>query len=423
MSGKLFLDAAAMYRASRGVASKYVALQRHQLDIYSKTLSLVKGVKVQTDRVSSTIRAASAVSQPMNHRSEEIVRGQGAPQPNHDSVNGKGRQKEQNLELEQDQTNATTQPRSDSELSLQQAKPKTDPLPDGSIPLAEPESDLSRHGKDSHSNLSQTQSSQDTTASLRNGVVSGLRPASSHRIDSHTRAELPDSHRARELQRDAEKQIPSLSAEPPGTEPSEPRSTPQNQDVFYTPPQKATRVLSSLPRVKLPKVTENTQQGHLHVPDEGINPDVFYSAASRNQQQQVPEVQAVPEQEQPSDAMYSELFHSPKVAKLLKGERKQGNLIQGLELHGVQDTPIEQEKRVQEKDQESFNTRPTGQAHSRSEDLAKMSKASEISTKTDSEEIQKLAEDMAKDVVANSGVSTKIYSLLENFADKLTATR
>lgn len=427
MSGKRLLDAAAMFRASRGVASKYVALQRHQLDIYSKTSSLVKGVKNQTIRVASTIRAASAVSQPLGHSSGENARRQGAPDSRQGTVNEKRRQKEQVSDSEQDQGNATAQPHSDSELSVQQANPKIHPLPDGSTPSVEPGSDLSTRDEDTFSGFSKTESGQKTPV---NKNKDGLRPASSNltsRLDSQARTELQNSHRARELQRDAEKQIPSVSAEPPDAEPSAPRSTPQNQDFFYTPSQKASRVLSSLPRVKLPKATGNMQQGDSHVSDEGINPDVFYSATSKDQQQQIPKVQAVPEQEQPSDAMYSKIFHSPRVAKLLKGESKKGKPTQGLELRGVQDTPVEQGTLMQEKDQESFNIRPTRQAHSKSEDSAKMSKPSDISKKADSGEVDKLAEDMAKDVAsgssADSEVSTEIYLIHEIFADKLTATR
>lgn len=401
MSGKRLLDVAAIFRASRGIASKYVALQRNQLDIYSKTSSLMKGVKNQTDRFTSTGRFPSAAAQTSSYTSIENARPQDTPMLSPGSINEKRRQKEQKSDLEQDQTETAAQSNSGSVPDIQQVKPKPNPLPDRSISSAEPDNDPSTH--------------EDTTI--------GLQPASSNRtsdLDLHAKTKRLNPHYARELQRDAETQIPSVSADPPHAKPSESQptrrdsgnnpATSQNQDVFYTPSRKASRVLSSLPRVKLPKTTGNTQQGDPHVPDEGINPDVFYSAASTEQQQQVPEVQAMPEQEQPSDAMYSDIFQSPRVAKLLKGEPKQGKFTEASDLRGVQDTPVEQAKSLQQKDQESFNVRPTGQKTSTVTGYDKMSKASNLSKGIDTEEIHRLAEDIAKDATSGSPANSEVSS-------------
>ena len=66
MSGKRILDALAVIKASRNVAAKHVALRRSQLDVYSKTSSLAHAVKSQTDRLTLTVKAASALSQRLN---------------------------------------------------------------------------------------------------------------------------------------------------------------------------------------------------------------------------------------------------------------------------------------------------------------------------------------------------------------------
>ncbi|MCJ1237992.1 hypothetical protein MMC14_005979 [Varicellaria rhodocarpa] len=66
MIGRRLLDGAALLKATRSVASKYIALQEHRFDTYSKTSSLAKTIKGQTDRVTLTLRAASALNQRFN---------------------------------------------------------------------------------------------------------------------------------------------------------------------------------------------------------------------------------------------------------------------------------------------------------------------------------------------------------------------
>ena len=66
MVGRRILDGAALLKATRSVASKYIALQEHRFDTYSKTSSLAKAIKGQTDRVTLTFRAASALNQRFN---------------------------------------------------------------------------------------------------------------------------------------------------------------------------------------------------------------------------------------------------------------------------------------------------------------------------------------------------------------------
>ncbi|USP75804.1 uncharacterized protein yc1106_03078 [Curvularia clavata] len=62
MAGRRFVDVAKLFQASRGVAQKHVALRSNQWDAYTKTSSLGKAVKDQTDRVTLTAAAAIALS-------------------------------------------------------------------------------------------------------------------------------------------------------------------------------------------------------------------------------------------------------------------------------------------------------------------------------------------------------------------------
>lgn len=442
MSGRRLLDAAALLKAARGVASRFVAIQRHQLNTYSKTSSLTKAVRYQTGQSTlkvgaGFVRVASSV-----HDSKEHAPGNEAPVPSQASTNGGRKQVEKKSGLEQDHFYTkseanTAQPLPDSELGVTQEKPKRYPLIDGSISGAKSDISVPKRDHDSSFETTKIDPGEDLVAGRDDRTKGGFPPVSlsgTNIPDSESKAIQSISDRKRELQRDSENQIPSVSAEPPNAQ-LQPKATPQDsltgrhaadleQDVFHTRSSKATRVLSSLPRVKLPKATEDTQGGNSQVPVDQINQDVFYSSPSKNQQQPVPEVQAVPEQEQPSDDMYSEIFHSPRIAKLLKGERKPDSATNGLKLRAVRDTPVEQAKLSQERDQESFNIRPTVQDHSRSVDHHNVTREPRPSKKDDAEDAHKLAEAMVHDVVNASSVkpevSVDIHLHHEIHADKLT---
>lgn len=432
MSGRRLLDAAAMLRATRGVTSKYAAIQKHQLDIYSKTSSLTKVVRYQTGQSTLKEGAGSAP--------KDYAPGKGTSVPSQASTNGGKKQLEKTPGMEQDhpytksEANAKVQPLPDSELGVKQEKAKSYPLPDGSIPPAKPDITVPRHDQDTLSETTMIGLGQDSLTGKNTGINQLFCHRETSTPDSEAKAKKTIPDRTREIQRGSEIQIPSVSAEPP-TARLQYEATPQDsvagrhaispeQDVFHIRSSKATRVLSSLPRVRLPKVTGDAQGSDSHVPDDRINQDVFYSASSANQQQWIPEVQAVPEQEQPSDDMYSEIFHSPRVAKLLKRERKQDSAANHLNLRAVHDTPVEQARLSQEKDQESFNTRPTGQDPSKTVNHHNVTKEPSPSKKADAEDAHKLAQAMAQDIASASSVkpevSIEIHLPREALADKLT---
>lgn len=443
MSGRRLLDAAAMLKAARGVATRFVAIQRHQLDIYSKTSSLTKAVRYQTGQGALKVGAGSARVASSGHDSKEHAPGKKTPVPSQASTSGGREQVEKKSGLEQDhfytqsEANTAAQSLPDSELGVTQEKSKRSPLIAGYISGAKSDISVPKRDHDSFSETTKIDSGEDSVAGRNNRTNGGFPRvllSGTNIPDPEAKAIQPISDRKRELQRDSENQIPSVSAEPPNAQ-LQPEATPQDsltgrhavdleQDVFHTRSSKATRVNSSLPKVKLPKATRDTQGGNSQIPIDRINQDVFYSSPLKNQQQPVPEVQAVPEQKQPSDDMYSEIFHSPRVAKLLKGERKQGSATNGLKLRAVCDTPVEQAKLPQERDQESFNIRPTVQDRSRSVDHHNVTREPRPSKKDDAENAHKLAEAMAQDVVnassAKSEVSIDIHLHLEIHADKLT---
>ena len=443
MSGRRLLDAAALLQAARGVATRFVANQRHQLNLYSKTSSLSKVVRYQRGQGALKVGAGSVRVASSVHDSKEHAPVKETPVPSQADNNGGRKQVAKKSGLEQDhfytksEANTAAHPLPDSELGVTQEKPKRYPLIDGSISGAKSDISVPKRDHCSSFETKKIDPGEDFVVGRNNWTKGSFPPSSLSGTNipaPERKAITPNSDRKRELQRNSEFQIPSVSAEPPNAQ-LQPKATPQDsptgyqaadieQDVFHTRSSKATRVLSSLPRVKLPKATEDTQGGNSQVPIDQINQDVFYSSTSKNQQQLVPEVQTVHEQEQPLDDMYSEIFHSPRVAKLLKGERKQDSATNGLKLRAVRDTPVEQAKLSQERDQESFNIRPTMEDPSKSVDHHNVNREPRLSKEDDAEDAHKLAEAIAQDVVNASPVkpevSIDIHLHREVHADKLT---
>lgn len=167
--------------------------------------------------------------------------------------------------------------------------------------------------------------------------------------------------------------------------------------MFYTPSLKTDRVLSALPRVKLPKNTVDEQNSVSRVSDEGINQDVFYSSASNDQEQAVPEQQSIPQQNEPSEEMYSGLFQSPKVAEMLSGRPKPIDSSQGSTLEVAKQTPMQGSNSTPGGDLQSFNVRPTAKAENESPKTQKSSDPPSPSRNSSNEDIQRLAADIASD--------------------------
>ncbi|KAL8803581.1 MAG: hypothetical protein Q9182_003086 [Xanthomendoza sp. 2 TL-2023] len=372
MSGKRLLDAAAIFQATRSVASKHSALRKHQFEAYQKTSSLAKAVKHQTDRVTLTVKAASALAGRRQESGDGSRKQSTSTKPSHqapqvpsrssvqapESAPAKKEGLEQDHFYERSSHNSTTQPLPEHDIGVKQETAKRYPLPDGSIPPLGSNLTSTTPNEDSHSSLQQTEPSKAPLTEENASSEAKLEPASSHR----TSIPEPSSEQSttspgdpRRLQRQAERQIPSQAAKPPPAT----LGVNREHDVFHTRSQEAGEVLSALPRVKLPKNTVDEQNSTNRVSDEQLNQDVFYSSAPDTQKRVAPAHQAIPQQTEVSEEMYSELFHSPKVAKTLKGRPKPADRSEGLNLEGVKNTPVEEDYSTSKGDQESYNTRPT----------------------------------------------------------------
>lgn len=429
MTGRRLLDLAAIFKASRGIAAKHVSLRRHQLDIYSKTSTLAKAIKSQTDRVTLTVRAASVLAERFNgpgpdystQLSQSRRSREDAPIPSSDGVPGTTEELEKKHDLFQDHfykrsdQNTPAGPPPGGNLGVKQENANIYPLPDGSKFPADT-AEVPKRVQESYSTLPQTGPVKAPIADGREGTDEGLQPTSSGRTSIPSPAEGNNpviAEKAKSLQRQAEKQIPSQAVDFTPTALSEEPSFESDQDreVFYTPSSSNGQVLSALPCTKLPKNMEDAQESDEHVPHAQINQDVFYSSSSESELQPVPQAQAVPEQEQLPGEVYTELFHNPKIARMLGGQPKPSKPSKGLEMSGAQETPVKQTKPPQEKDQVSSSIRTSAkESQYGGQKPPSGIVGSKPSQAKGSEDVHDLAADMAKDAEAMSTDSSRVRS-------------
>ena len=421
MTGRRLLDIGAIFKASRGIAAKHVALRQHQLDVYNKTSSLAKAIKSQTDRVTLTVKAASDLAErfsgPAPDSSWQASQSRRYPQDasasGQDATSGTSKRSEEKDIISPDHVNqasdqtAPAESPSSSSLAIKQEKARRYPLPDGSILPTDPV-DVPKRNGGSYSELPQTRTAKAPLNYGREVRDEGLPLSSSGRTSNLNPAPGKDSTtsgRYSKLQWQGEKQDLSQAAERPPTARSEEPSlqADRGHDVFYTPLLPDEKVFSALPRVELPKNTQDAQHSEEKVLDAQLNQDVFYSTSTKSEKQPIPHAQAIPEQEQLFDKAYTELFHSPRVARMLSGQPKSGKPSEGLEMPGAQETPLKQTKRPQERDQVSSSLQIPAQ-ESLDEALSPPSEivGSRHSEAKGSEDVHNLAADMAKDAVPMS---------------------
>ncbi|KAL8975545.1 MAG: hypothetical protein Q9197_000222 [Variospora fuerteventurae] len=436
MSGKRLLDAASLFKATSSVASKHATLRTRQLDAYTKTSSLARAAASWTGRGAPTPNASPAFSGP-TQRSGHNPGGQGspnAPRPSGTQLPSRGSVQsplnapaaeevfQQDHFYQPSQQNSTSQPTPEHEISVQQEAAKRYPLPDGSI--APVEGDLiCPKDEELYSTRRHTEPVKQPLSDLDRQPGGKLEPASSGQSIIPNPAEestLPAPEYARKLQRQAKKQIPSQAAGPPpavtksvhkaGSVQSanaEPEIG-QEQDVFYTHSPNTDRVLSALPLVKLPKNAVDEQHSAESISGDSINQDVFYMSRTAEKEQAVPKQQAVPVQDEPSEDVYSELFHSPKVAHMLGRRPRPVDDSQGLGLKSVEGTPIETDHLTPAGDASSFNTRPTRKEGVMAPKNLQSQDPPESTSPHRDDHIQTLADDIAKESAATSlnGVNT-----------------
>ncbi|KAK5939966.1 hypothetical protein PMZ80_007384 [Knufia obscura] len=299
MSGKRILDAIALLRATRNVAYNHFAIRVSQAELYSRTSSITKGL-AQRYPVTSSLISQRFSQSAYNHNTDDNI-------PHEDKHVGPQVHAKQEAGIQQDhhyersEDNTTGIVAEEPGMEVEQAKAKRHPLPDGTIPPSgspidqekgDPESE-NRRPLAEHSRSPLDQSTQDA-----------IDPASSGRstIPNPTTDPL-SAQEARVAQRQSEDPIPSKSAEPPSEAPE--FSVDQEKDIYYQAPGQAEPVLSALPRMRVPKTENDVQGGDSHIPKD-INADVYYSGTEQGEQAA-----------EPTEEQLNQLFHTPRAARLL----------------------------------------------------------------------------------------------------------
>lgn len=413
MSGKRLLDSLSLLRASSAVVSKHIALRRQQVNVYERTSSIARLFKSQTEWVSSIVKSI-----PGNAFKREIsqtdVDANITPFENKSCLD-----KDRNYE--KPETNKNTQLPPIGELIVQREKGKSQFLRDGALPPIKPIKNGSGVDNRTSSDLSRPGLGRGASISNDEGIKKALQLVSPLRdvipVPGIQSALLnPDG--GRDLQKHTEKDVPSTFAE------AQPVSSQVLQDVFYTSNQKTSQVSSSLPSVKLPMATEDTQEVNGPFSSDLLNQEEFYSSVNKKTSETpIPEGQVVPEQQQPSDEIFSEIFHSPRVAKMLKGESKRALAVENSSLHVGQGPLLKHRESPKGRDQENIKILSSGQNLSRKIGDSELVNMFGTLRKADTEEVRNLAEDLAKESrsvsSATRGVRTNTSFILGDFVDKL----
>jgi aarF domain-containing kinase len=166
------------------------------------------------------------------------------------------------------------------------------------------------------------------------------------------------------------------------------------QDNIYKKSTHVSPILSPLPRVKLPKHTSSIQEDDRHLPGRQINSDSF---SSTTEAKPIPSIEAVPEQEDILEGVNTDLFYSPRIAKLLGGKTQPS--FQGeLKLRGAEETPVDHTELGTDKDQDTFNVRHSSKAlPSLPEPSAALDLYPIEKTGTSKQEIKDLAQELSKE--------------------------
>lgn len=343
MAGKRLLDAALFFNASRTITGKHVRIRREQLDVWSKTSTIAKAVKNQTDRVTLTAQAAVALAQRLNESSpspspapqttqstragnEDIVpRNEVVDDTDTDHSAREGFQ--QDHHYKRSEQNATQQPPPADEIDVRQEKPARYPTADGSIPPAgSPINEAeSRTGSDDVGNIRATEPpTKDPVTEEGREDVGGIKP---HTSDSST--------------------IP----------------IPQGQPTT-----------------------------------------------------EIPNKEAIPDQEQLPEGINTDIFYSPRVSKLLRQTEKKDASKSETQPRGSK-TPIDKTPQREGQDHETFNVRESGSSKLTEADKPILSGDRSNTVKTSDAEMQDLASDIAADAQLPPQAEDQVSTLIKDFYD------
>ncbi|KAL4941443.1 hypothetical protein BDV06DRAFT_194509 [Aspergillus oleicola] len=260
MSGKRLLDAIQFLNVTKSIATKHLAVRQRQLDIFTRTSSLTKGIKNQTDGLILTAKAAAALAKRFNDAAPSRSPPTSAA-PSEPSPTTKDTHNEVKIPSSATGAGRSTEA-SQLDVSPQQEefyRPSRDPATE---PAGRPSVQVPGATNDAQVGLD-----KDINADVYQSPV-----------------KAPQVHDAS------------------GVEVS-----PQQEESYWPSPEPAAGRARS-PEIQIPRATGSTQAGL----DKEINADVYQSPKmTATSSEPVTEHEELPEE------MMKDLFHSPKVARSL----------------------------------------------------------------------------------------------------------
>lgn len=393
MSGRRFLDAAALLKASRDVLAKHLVLRQKQYDNFNKTSSVSKAVKSQTDRVRLTAKAASVLAERFN-----------GPGPAYTTQASQSAWVAKNVKNENGDSLA-------SETGIQ--KEECDGERSGKSPIKEQslnhEAQVKQGTTRSYLRLENDERSTKSKTSRANSVETQLRASTGQPRGEGDKAKDASSFQQADSPLTATSEAATGEA---ATGAASELRVDQEPDTFSPPIPSKDKITSALPIVKLPRNTETTQESNKHVPDDQINQDVFYSSKPEYQGLSS-DNRAMREQGELPEAAYSGIFQSRKVSKMLRGQPPRQNSVDGLDLPGTKETITQVSKAAEESDMVNSSVRIPRQSAPNSSPLSANSKAKALAPRGN-ESAGELAADLAKD--ANSIAAASVTPSV-NLAD------
>ncbi|KAF1346580.1 hypothetical protein BDV97DRAFT_416527 [Delphinella strobiligena] len=406
MAGRRLLDAAKLFGASRSIAKHHLTIRSQQWDVLTQTSTLARAVKSQTDRVTVTARAAYALARRVNEKPPSYTSESTGYQtqayqdettiPRQETVRGSGSSHDSDQGLKQDhhykrsEQNAVAEDAPKDDLHVLQEKAGRHPLPDGTIPPkgspigADIGSPASKQGGDTFAQRPVSEAIKEPLHEQSDLDVTQNKPESEKSTIS---TPASSSYHNRDIQRQSEFQIPSLSG-------SEEKTPTAGQDTYNDRPEVTSPELSSLPRMKIPTTEADSQGGDEHVQDGQMNQDVYYSPKRNVRQPPIPSQEAVPEQDEVPEGINTDVFHSPHVAALLKsGGKEDRRKAYEMRMRAAKSTPIDRTSLAQGRNQDTFNVRESTPEPAQ----PAIAPAAESKLKETEQDIRELADSLAQD--------------------------
>ena len=414
MAGKRILDLAAIFSATRAIARNHVSQRASQLEIYNSTSSLTQAL-----RRSSIPTIARVTSPPAIDTANES--GSTIPQRNTVNSSTSSHTSEQ-AELGSDQDhhyeaprrNDASDPLSEEELIITQEASTGVSLADGSAIPRDQAVDLSHHGGDGLSSKVATEPRAEPLA--RDVEAPSTASTPMYDVFKHQREQTRSAmDEARRLQRNREAKITSVAPRP--------LETLSTRDVAggdvselnqgHNRYERSTVQVDAHPSLPRDKIPTNSQGGDDALDSGSLNANVFLS--SRSEDVSMASIQATAdlrEQEQDIQDFNTDIFHSPRIAKLLTGREKRKSDFAALKLWNISDTPLESASLMEKKNQDPSNGQnivevapmeiaPT-QSISLNHELSPVPASEPEQPVQPDEDIRKLAEDITVNLSDNS---------------------